>query len=107
MIIVAIVMLLGVVTFALQNAQMVDIVFLAWSFRLNLALVVVGSLSLGVITGFVWQWISSMAVRNSLKEMQKRLDSEQNKVTTLERAVQELTGRSQGEGVQMSGRSDA
>ncbi len=107
MIIVAIVMLLGVVTFALQNAQMVDIVFLAWSFRLNLALVVVGSLSLGVITGFVWQWISSMAVRNSLKEMQKRLDSEQNKVTTLERTVQELTGRSQGEGVQMSGGSDA
>lgn len=93
MIILAIVILLTVVTFALQNAQMVDILFLAWSFRLNLALVVIGSLSLGVVIGAIWQWVGGIAARAQLKDTLKRLDSERNKVVTLERTIQELINR--------------
>lgn len=93
MIILAIVILLIVVTFALQNAQLVDILFLAWSFRLNLALVVIGSLSLGVVIGAIWQWVGSIAARAQLKDTLKRLDSERNKVVTLERTIQELINK--------------
>ena len=82
MLIISIIFLLLVVVFAVQNAQMVPIMFLTWSLDLNLALVVLGSASIGVIVGAVWSWLRGMSSRGRIKA-QRQLSAAQDKVSTL------------------------
>lgn len=84
-----VIFLLLVVIFAVQNAHMVTINFLMWSFSLNQALVVLGSLSVGLVVGAAWLWLKDARVRGQVKELTKALEAEQKKVATLERTLQE------------------
>lgn len=93
MLVVSIIFLLLIVIFAVQNAQIVPITFLTWSTSLNLALVVLGSASIGVIIGALWSWFRGMANRGRIKELQRQLDASQEKVSTLERAMSDLLNR--------------
>ncbi|HHX29076.1 MAG: LapA family protein [Bacillota bacterium] len=90
MLIVSVIFLLLIVIFAVQNAQIVPITFLAWSMSLNLALVVLGSASIGVIIGALWSWLRDMQNRGRVKELQRQLGAAQEKVSTLERAMNDL-----------------
>ncbi|NLA61474.1 MAG: DUF1049 domain-containing protein, partial [Firmicutes bacterium] len=54
MLILSVIFLLLIVIFAVQNAQIVPITFMAWSLSLNLAIVVLGSASIGVIISALW-----------------------------------------------------
>lgn len=90
MLIVAILFLLLVVVFAVQNAQMVPITFLVWSFGLNQALVVLGSACLGVIIGAVWTWFRNMSTRGRIKELTRELGAEREKNSGLERTIADL-----------------
>lgn len=90
MLVISIIFLLLIVIFAVQNAQMVPIIFLTWSTSLNLALVVLGAASIGVIIGAVWSWFRGMQGRGRIKELQRQLDASQEKVSTLERAMNDL-----------------
>lgn len=92
MLIVAIVFLLLVVVFALQNAQMVEIRFLPWSLQLNLALVVLGSMSIGVLIGAVWLWVRNISLKAALKDASRQLEAERNKSASLEKALEEAYG---------------
>lgn len=90
MLVISIIFLLLIVVFAVQNAQIVPITFMAWSTSLNLSLVVLGSASLGVIAGAVWSWFQGMSSRGRIKELQRQLDASLDKVSTLERAMNDL-----------------
>lgn len=90
MLIVAIVFLLLVVIFAVQNAGMVPIVFITWSFDLNLALVVLGAASIGAIVGTVWSWFRGIQSRGRVKELERQLTASQEKASMLERALADL-----------------
>jgi len=90
MLVVAILFLLLVVVFAVQNAQMVPITFMVWSFELNQALVVLGSACLGAIIGVVWSWIRGMGTRGRIKELTQQLGAEREKNAGLERTIAEM-----------------
>jgi uncharacterized integral membrane protein len=90
MLLIAILFLLLVVVFAVQNAQMVPITFLGWSFALNQALVVLGSACLGVIIGAMWTWFRGISTRGRVKELTKELDAEREKNSALERTIADL-----------------
>lgn len=90
MLVIAILFLLLVVVFAVQNAQMVPITFMVWSFELNQALVVLGAACLGVIIGVVWAWFRGMGTRGRLKELTQQLGAEREKNAGLERTIAEM-----------------
>lgn len=90
MLVLAIVFLLLVVVFAVQNAQLVSISFLRWSFYLNQALVVLGSASLGVIIGVVWTWFRGAGTRARIKELSREIQEEREKNSALERTIAEM-----------------
>jgi len=90
MLVIVIAFLLLVVVFAVQNAQMVPITFLAWSFDINQALVVLGSACLGVIIGVVWAWLRGMGTRGRIKELTGQLGAEREKNAGLERTIAEM-----------------
>ncbi len=90
MLVIAILFLLLVVIFAVQNAQMVPITFLVWAFHLNQALVVLGSACLGVIIGAVWTWFRGMSTRGRIKELTQQLGAEREKNAGLERTIADL-----------------
>ena len=90
MLVIAILFLLLVVVFAVQNAQMVPITFLAWAFDINQALVVLGSACLGVIIGVVWAWLRGMGTRGRIKELTQQLGAEREKNSGLERTIADL-----------------
>ncbi len=90
MLVIAILFLLLVVVFAVQNAQMVPITFMVWSFELNQALVVLGAACLGVIIGVVWAWFRGMGTRGRLKELSGQLGAEREKNAGLERTIAEM-----------------
>lgn len=90
MLVVAIIFVLLVVVFAVQNAQMVPITFLTWSLSLNQALVVLGAACLGVIIGAVWAWFRGLGTRGRLKELTKELDAQREKNGALERTIADL-----------------
>ncbi len=96
MLVVAIVFLLLVVVFAVQNAQMVNIVFFGWALNINLALVVLGSASIGVLVGAVWVWFRQLSVRAKVKALTKELTEEREKSLRLDKALQELTLNQKG-----------
>lgn len=93
MLFLVVILLLFVVVFAVQNAQMVDIRFLIWSLSLNQALVVLGSLSIGLVLGAVWSWLKGAGVRGQVKELSRTLDAERRKVENLEKALEEERSR--------------
>jgi len=90
MLVVAVAFLLLVVVFAVQNADMVPITFLAWSFSLNQALVVLGAASVGVIIGALWTWVRGIGTRGRIKELSRALESEREKNSALERTISDF-----------------
>ena len=90
MLVIAVIFLLLVVVFAVQNAQMVSIVFMGWAFDINLALVVLGSACIGVLVGAVWVWFRHMGIRAKVKSLAKELQDERDKATKLDRTLSEL-----------------
>ncbi len=90
MLIVAIVVLLLVVVFAVQNAQIVPITFMSWSLNINLALVVLGSASLGAIIGVVWTWFRNRPLRLKVKDLSRELQEANEARQTAERALQDM-----------------
>lgn len=90
MLIIAIVFLLLVVVFAVQNAQIVPITFMSWSLNINLALVVLGSASLGVIIGVVWNWFRNRPVRVKVKDLSRELQEAKEARQTAEKALQDM-----------------
>ncbi len=89
MLIVAILFLLLVVVFAVQNAQMVPIQFAVWRVDLNLALIVLGSASIGVLIGVVWSWFRAMPTKAKIKELTRELATEKGAKQALDQALQE------------------
>ena len=62
--IVAIVLLIVVVIFAVENAATVEIQFLAWSFSAPRALMVVGLLAIGFVIGVIASGLSTLRNRD-------------------------------------------
>ncbi len=90
MLVIAVIFLLLVVVFAVQNAQMVSIVFMGWAFNINLALVVLGSACVGVLIGAVWVWFRHISIRAKVKSLAKELQDERDKATRLDRTLSEI-----------------
>jgi len=86
---VVVIFLLLVVIFAVQNAQMVAINFLVWSFSSNQALIVLGSASIGLMAGALWSWLKGVPVKRQVKDLSKSLEEAERKVSSLERALSE------------------
>lgn len=93
MLFIAILFLLLVVVFAVQNAQMVPITFFSWSFSLNQALVVLGSACLGAIIGAMWAWLRGIGTRGRVKELVRDLDAQREKNSALERTMADMLNK--------------
>ncbi|HHY18125.1 MAG TPA: DUF1049 domain-containing protein [Firmicutes bacterium] len=108
MLVLVIILLLLVVVFAVQNAQMVSIGFLGWSLSINMALVVLGSLCIGLLFGAVWTWFKGGKTRGQVKELTKALEASEKKVENLEKALKEETEKIKGleDLIQEAGRSE-
>lgn len=95
MLILVILLLIPVVIFAVQNAQLVSINFLGWSLSINMAFVVLGALSIGLIVGAVWTWLKGSKVRGKVRELSKALEASTKKVKELENAQKEETEKTE------------
>jgi len=89
LLIIVVLLLIPVVIFAVQNAQMVSISFLNWSLSLNMAIVVLGSLLIGLIVGTVWTWFKGAKARGQVRQLTKSLEASTRQVKELEQALQE------------------
>lgn len=89
MLILAVLLLIPVVIFAVQNAQVVAINFLSWSLSLNMAIVVMGCLLIGMIVGTVWTWFKGARIRGQVKQLTKSLEESIRRVKELEQALKE------------------
>lgn len=74
--ILVIVLLVAVAVFAVQNVQVVSIKFLSGSVDLNLALVVLGSFIIGLITGGFWGWLKQIPLRKQIRDLEKATRAE-------------------------------
>jgi|LSQX01.1.fsa_nt_gb putative membrane protein len=89
LLILVVLLLIPVVIFAVQNAQMVSITFLSWSLSLNMAIVVLGSLLIGLLVGTVWTWLKGAKVRGQVRQLTKALEASTRQVKQLEQALEE------------------
>ncbi len=69
------VILVPVLTFAIQNNHPVDVTFAEWHYQVSLAILVYGALLLGIVLGMLLIFTS----RLKKKRKQKRLDAEAKK----------------------------
>lgn len=90
MLFVIIAALVLVVIFAVQNAAMVQIGFLVWSFQLNLALVVLGSLCIGMLVGAAWTWVRGLGLKRRVHDLEKNLAEETARVRRLEGELEKM-----------------
>lgn len=88
--VVALIIAVLVVSFALQNAVAVTINFLIWKFESSLALVLLVSFGMGILTSLLVSFPS--LVRRSWK-----ISNQNTKIQKLENDIQELQKRFQGE----------
>lgn len=95
MLILLVLLLIPVVIFAVQNAQLVSISFLGWSLSINMAIVVLGSLSIGLIIGAVWSWFKGGKTRGQVRDLTKSLEASVKQVKELERALKEETEKAE------------
>ncbi len=91
MLVVAVIFLLLIVVFAVQNAQVAHITFFTWALEINLALIVLGSACIGVLVGAVWVWFRHLGVRSKVKSLAKELQEVKDKSSRLDRALEEFT----------------
>ena len=84
LLILVVLLLIPVVIFAVQNAQMVSITFLSWSLSLNMAIVVLGSLLIGLLVGTVWTWLKGAKVRGQVRQLTKALEASTRQVKQLD-----------------------
>lgn len=90
MLFVIIALLVLVVVFAVQNAAMVQISFLVWSFQLNLALVVLGSLCIGMLIGAAWTWVRGLGLKRRVHDLERNLAEETDRVRKLEDELEKM-----------------
>jgi putative membrane protein len=88
MLILIFLLLFVVVIFAVQNSQLVSVSFLSWSFTTNQALVILASLFLGLLIGWVWSWFRGAKVRGQVRQLNKALDEAKQKLAVWEEKVQ-------------------
>jgi len=79
-----VILLLIVVVFALQNAQLVSISFLGWGTSVNLALVILVSLCVGLVVGALWSWFKGGKARGEVKDLKKEIEALGTKIQNLE-----------------------
>jgi len=90
-----VILLIVVVVFAVQNAQLVSISFLGWSTSVNLALVVLLALCIGLVVGALWSWIKGSKSRGEVKDLKKEIESLGVKIGNLEKQLQAEMEKSQ------------
>ncbi len=86
MVILMFLLLFAVVMFAVQNSQAVSISFLGWSFTTVQALVILASLLLGLLIGWVWSWLRGGKARSQVRQLTKSLDEAKQKLAVYEAA---------------------
>lgn len=86
MIILMFLLLFVVVIFAVQNSQAVSVSFLSWSFTTVQALVILVSLFLGLLIGWVWSWLRGGKARGQVRQLTKALDDARQKLAAREEA---------------------
>lgn len=84
MIILIFVLLFAAVVFAVQNSQVVSVSFLSWSFTTVQALVILLSLFLGLLIGWVWSWLKGGKARGQVRQLTKALDDAKQKLAARE-----------------------
>ncbi len=89
MLIMIVILLIPVVIFAVQNAQLVSINFLGWSLTINMAIVVLGCFSIGVVIGAAWSWFKGAKVRGQVRDLSKSLEASTRQVKQLEKSLKE------------------
>ncbi|WP_424946841.1 lipopolysaccharide assembly protein LapA domain-containing protein [Candidatus Spongiihabitans sp.] len=60
-------------TFTYMNSQMVELKYLSFRTEINLALLLIGTLILGILAGFFASLLSSLKVRRHLSKVKKEL----------------------------------
>ena len=89
--VVAIVVAILAVVFALQNAVPITVSFLTWRFESSLALVLLITLALGIIMSLL------VSVPSAIKKM-KLISSQKKKIQELESSLQRVSGSKAREG---------
>lgn len=84
MIILMFILLFAAVVFAVQNSQVVSVSFLSWSFTTVQALVILVSLFIGLIVGWVWSWLKGARTRGQVRQLTKALDDAKQALTARE-----------------------
>jgi putative membrane protein len=70
------------IIFALQNAAPVQVNFLIWSFQASSALILLVTLALGALIGFLVSMPSSIRSRNEIKSQRKRISDLESSVAS-------------------------
>ena len=97
MIILIFVLLFAAVIFAVQNSQVVSVSFLSWSFTTVQALVILASLFLGLLIGWVWSWLKGGKARGQVRQLTKALDDAKQKLVAWEGAEANRPEEDKGE----------
>ena len=87
MLILLALLLVPVVIFAVQNAELVSLSFLGWSLSINMAFVVLGSLLVGLVIGAAWSWLKGGKPRGQVRDLTRSLEASTAKIKELERTL--------------------
>ena len=64
-------------TFAYMNNQIVQLKYLTFESEVSLALLLLCTLVIGIVTGYMVSWVSSLKVRRNLSKTKRELKSAQ------------------------------
>ena len=72
-----------IVTLRLLPAEAGDFLGLSWSVQVPLFLVILGGVLLGLLIGFVWEWVREAKLRRTAKQATRKASKLQSEVQTL------------------------
>ncbi len=81
-VIIGLILLALLVTFAVQNSSPVNITFIEWSYSLPLALLVYSSIAIGIVVGFLFTYCGR--VRKNKKQKRELKQQQAEKATVAE-----------------------